>query len=119
MAPLRTKLLAAVPGGEVTPARLGRISPRTLLTLVAAVLAAIATALRLQFAAIYLPLLNDLLKTEPLHLTDLLIVSALSTLGYAAIRLDRIVHRGKPPTRRRTEPQERQDVRLAKPTTGG
>jgi hypothetical protein len=37
MAPLRTKLLAAVPGGEVTPARLGRISPRTLLTLVAAV----------------------------------------------------------------------------------
>jgi glycosyltransferase 2 family protein len=36
---LRTQLLAAVPGGEVTPARLERISPRTLLTLVATVAA--------------------------------------------------------------------------------
>jgi uncharacterized protein (TIRG00374 family) len=36
---LRTRLLAAVPGGEVTPARLERISPRTLLTLVATVAA--------------------------------------------------------------------------------
>jgi glycosyltransferase 2 family protein len=36
---LRTRLLAAVPGGEVTPARLDRISPRTLLTLVATVAA--------------------------------------------------------------------------------
>jgi len=36
---LRTRLLAAVPGGEVTPARLERIRPRTLLTLVAAVAA--------------------------------------------------------------------------------
>ncbi len=36
---LRTRLLAAVPGGEVTPARLERIRPRTLLTLVASVAA--------------------------------------------------------------------------------
>jgi glycosyltransferase 2 family protein len=36
---LRARLLAAVPGGEVTPARLERISPRTLLTLVATVAA--------------------------------------------------------------------------------
>jgi glycosyltransferase 2 family protein len=36
---LRTRLLAAVPGGEVTPARLERIRPRTLVTLVASVAA--------------------------------------------------------------------------------
>ncbi len=36
---LRTRLLAAVPGGEVTPARLKRIRLRTLLTLVAGVAA--------------------------------------------------------------------------------
>jgi uncharacterized membrane protein YbhN (UPF0104 family) len=36
---LCTRLLAAVPGGEVTPARLERIRPRTLLTLVASVAA--------------------------------------------------------------------------------
>jgi Ca2+-transporting ATPase len=59
--------------------------------------AAIAAALGLQFAGLYLPFLNDLLKTKPLTLTDLLIVCALSTLGYAAVRLDRIVHRDKPP----------------------
>jgi glycosyltransferase 2 family protein len=39
MPALRARLLAAVPGGEVTPARLERISPRTLLTLVASVAA--------------------------------------------------------------------------------
>ncbi len=36
---VRARLLAAVPGGEVTPARLERISARTLLTLVATVAA--------------------------------------------------------------------------------
>jgi uncharacterized protein (TIRG00374 family) len=36
---LRARLLAAVPGGEVTPVRLERIRPRTLLTLVASVAA--------------------------------------------------------------------------------
>jgi glycosyltransferase 2 family protein len=36
---VRTRLLAAVPGGEVTPVQLERIRPRTLLTLVATVAA--------------------------------------------------------------------------------
>jgi len=61
-------------------------------------LAAIAAALLLQFAGLYLPILRDLLKTQPLPVTDLLIVCALSTLGYAAVRLDRVLHRGKPPS---------------------
>lgn len=47
----------------------------------------------LQFAGIYLPFLNDLVKTRPLTALDLLVVCALSALGYAAIRLDRIVHK--------------------------
>jgi P-type Ca2+ transporter type 2C len=54
---------------------------------------AVAGALGLQFAALYLPFLNDLLKTTPLSGLDLLVVVALSTLGYAAIRLDRVVHK--------------------------
>ena len=58
-----------------------------------ALLWAVAGALGLQFAALYLPFLNDLLKTQPLTGLDLLVVCALSTLGYAAIRLDRVVHR--------------------------
>jgi P-type Ca2+ transporter type 2C len=57
-----------------------------------ALLWAVAGALGLQFAGIYLPLLNDLLKTQPLAGLDLLVVFALSTLGYAAIRLDRVLH---------------------------
>jgi len=72
-----------------------------------ALLWAVAVALGLQFAGIYLPFLNDLLKTKPLTGLDLLVVFALSTLGYAAIRLDRIVHkdgRWRPGTRRRTLP---------------
>jgi P-type Ca2+ transporter type 2C len=59
--------------------------------------AAVATALLHQFAGLYLPPLRDLLGTEALPITDLIIVCALSTLGYAAIRLDRILHPGKRP----------------------
>jgi Ca2+-transporting ATPase len=58
-----------------------------------ALLWAVAGALGLQFAGIYLPFLNDLLKTRPLTGLDLLVVFALSTLGYAAIRLDRVLHK--------------------------
>ena len=47
---LRTRLLAAVPGGEVTPARLERIRLRTLLTLVATVAAVYLLAGELQRA---------------------------------------------------------------------
>ncbi|UQU62453.1 cation-transporting P-type ATPase [Couchioplanes caeruleus] len=59
-------------------------------------LVAVVAALGLQFAALYVPLLAGLLGTEPVALTDLLIICALSSLGYAAIRLDRVVHPGKP-----------------------
>ena len=45
-----------------------------------------------------MPFLRGLLHTQPLPVTDLLIVCALSSLGYAAVRLDRIVHRDKAPT---------------------
>jgi P-type Ca2+ transporter type 2C len=55
-------------------------------------LVAVAGALALQFAGLYLPPLQDLLGTQPLPLVDLLVISVLSTLGYAAVRLDRIVH---------------------------
>ena len=70
-----------------------------------ALLWAVAGALGLQFAGLYLPFLNDLLKTEPLTGLDLLVVVALSTLGYAAIRLDRVLHPdGRWRSRRRRGP---------------
>ena len=63
-------------------------------------LVAVAGALALQLAGVYLPPLQHLLGTQPLAPTDLLIVCAASTLGYAAIRLDRVIHPTKrpPPT---------------------
>jgi Ca2+-transporting ATPase len=56
--------------------------------------AAVTGALVLQLAGLYLPPLRDLLGTEPLSAADLLIVGALSTLGYAALKLDRFLHPG-------------------------
>src|SRR5213078_2009489 len=58
-------------------------------------LVAVAGALGLQFAGLYLPPLRDLLGTQPLSTVDITVCVVLSTLGYAAIRLDRIVHSGK------------------------
>ncbi|MGR6919305.1 cation-translocating P-type ATPase [[Actinomadura] parvosata] len=55
-------------------------------------LLAVAGAFVLQLAALYLPPLRQLLSTQPLNAGDLLIVTALSVLGYAAARLDRILH---------------------------
>ena len=55
----------------------------------------VAVALGLQFAGLYLPFLQDLLHTQPLSILDLVIVVALSSLGYAAIRLDRVLFRGR------------------------
>jgi Ca2+-transporting ATPase len=55
-------------------------------------LAAVAAALAMQLAGIYLPPLQSLLGTQPLAITDLLIVTTVAGLGYAAIRLDRLVH---------------------------
>ena len=62
---------------------------------------AVAAALALQFAAIYVPILRRLLGTEPLSIRDLLIVCALSTLGYLAIRADRVLHPPRSPADRR------------------
>ncbi|MFI6785934.1 cation-translocating P-type ATPase [Nonomuraea sp. NPDC050383] len=59
-------------------------------------LLAVAGALVLQLAGLYLPPLQELLGTEPLAPGDLLIVGALSILGYAAVRLDRILHPSRP-----------------------
>jgi Ca2+-transporting ATPase len=41
--------------------------------------------------------LQALLGTQPPAVGDLLIVAAASSLGYAAIRLDRLIHRATPP----------------------
>ncbi|WP_330180556.1 cation-translocating P-type ATPase [Nocardia sp. NBC_01503] len=60
-------------------------------------LVAVAAALGLQSAALYLPPLRDLLGTHPLAATDLLIVGGLSILGYVAVRLDRRLHPGESP----------------------
>jgi Ca2+-transporting ATPase len=59
--------------------------------------AAVAVALALQFAGLYLPFLRELLHTEPLTGLDLAVVFLASTLGYAAIRLDRVLFRRKHP----------------------
>jgi P-type Ca2+ transporter type 2C len=63
-------------------------------------LAAVGAAFILQLAGLYLPILRDLLGTEPPAPADLLIVCAVSSLGYAAIRLDRLIHPAKRSARR-------------------
>jgi Ca2+-transporting ATPase len=81
-----------------------------------ALLWAVAGALGLQLAGLYLPFLNNLLKTEPLTGLDLLVVVALSTLGYAAIRLDRVLHPdGRRRPRRRRPDAPRRDEFLPAP----
>jgi Ca2+-transporting ATPase len=72
-------------------------------------LLAVAGALVLQLAGLYLPPLQELLGTEPLAPGDLLIVTTLSVLGYAAVRLDRILHPSGHEAR--PGPQARADVR--------
>jgi len=59
-------------------------------------LAAVAGALLLQLAGLYLPPLQDLLGTKPLTVFDLAVVCALSSIGYGALRLDQILHPGHP-----------------------
>jgi Ca2+-transporting ATPase len=61
--------------------------------------AAVGAALILQLAGLYLAPLQSLLGTQPPAITDLIIVTAVSTLGYFAIRLDRRVHTANRPTR--------------------
>jgi len=91
---LGTTQLAVAAGSRVRPGTLANL----------ALPAAIAASLALQLAGLYVPFLRDLLHTQPLPVTDLLIVGALSTLGYAAVRLDRIVHRGKAPVTAQHQP---------------
>jgi Ca2+-transporting ATPase len=55
-------------------------------------LVAVGAAWLLQLAAVYLPPLATLLRTQPLPLLDLVVVAGLSLLGYAGIRLDRKLH---------------------------
>jgi Ca2+-transporting ATPase len=59
---------------------------------------AVASALLLQVAGLYLPALRDLLETVPLSAAELLTVAALSLLGFAAIVADRRLHPGAPET---------------------
>jgi Ca2+-transporting ATPase len=68
-------------------------------------LVAVAGAFALQLAGVYLPPLRDLLGTQPLSLLDLLIVGAAATLGYVAIRLDRMIHPPKYPPPPRPPPR--------------
>ena len=58
---------------------------------------AAVAALGLQFAGLYLPFLQELLHTQPLTGLDLAVVFLASTLGYAAVRLDRVLFRRKRP----------------------
>ena len=62
-----------------------RVRPGTLANPM--LLAAVAGALALQFAGLYLPFLQELLHTKPLTGLDLLVVFLLSALGDAAVRL--------------------------------
>jgi Ca2+-transporting ATPase len=60
---------------------------------------ALAVALSLQIAGVYLPPLRELLGTQSLHPADLGIACALSAIGYAAMRLLSLVRfsAGPPP----------------------
>jgi glycosyltransferase 2 family protein len=77
---VRTKLLAAVPGGEVTPVQLDRIRPRTLVTLVATVAAVYLLAGELARAS----LASVLRAANPLWI---LVALALSAVTYACAAL--------------------------------
>ena len=54
-------------------------------------LVAVVVAFGLQAAGVYVPLLRDLLGTEPVPLPDLAVVCVVSFAGYVAIRLDRFL----------------------------
>ncbi|MEV7861062.1 HAD-IC family P-type ATPase [Streptomyces hirsutus] len=60
-------------------------------------LIAVGTALSLRAAGVYLPPLQDLLGTEPLSPTDLVIACALSGLGHVVMRLQTGFRPERPP----------------------
>jgi Ca2+-transporting ATPase len=78
-------------------------------------LVAVAGALVLQLAGLYLPLLQRLLGTEALAPIDLFIVAAMSTVGYAAVRIDRVLHRGHETQLRSPAIENRAGRRLREP----
>jgi P-type Ca2+ transporter type 2C len=93
--PWQTLTFLALGATQLTVALGSRARPRTWANPM--LLAAVGVALTLQLAGIYLPVLQDLLGTRSVALGDLLIVAACSSLGYAAIRLDRRIHPTKRP----------------------
>jgi P-type Ca2+ transporter type 2C len=88
--PWQSMALFALGTTQLAVALASRARPRTWANPM--LLVAVAGALLLQFAALYLPPLQDLLGTKPLTPLDLAVVFVLSTIGYAALRLDRILH---------------------------
>ena len=55
-------------------------------------LVAVAGCFVLQIAGLYVPILQTFLHTQPVAPADLAIATTLACLGYAAIRLDRVIH---------------------------
>ncbi|QLY28593.1 cation-translocating P-type ATPase [Nocardia huaxiensis] len=88
--PWQTMAFFALGATQLGAALGSRARPRSLANPM--LLVAVVVALALQVGAVYLSPLQQLLGTESLALADLLIVSALSVLGYAAVRLDRVLH---------------------------
>jgi Ca2+-transporting ATPase len=93
--PWQTLTFLALGATQLTVALGSRARPHTWANPM--LLAAVGVALTLQLAGIYLPVLQDLLGTQSLAIGDLLIVAAVSSLGYAAIKLDRLIHPTKAP----------------------
>ncbi|MGZ8545064.1 MAG: cation-translocating P-type ATPase, partial [Flavisolibacter sp.] len=56
---------------------------------------AVAATFILQMAAIYLPVANDLLKTQPLSINDLLICIILSVVVFHAVEVEKLVKKRK------------------------
>jgi Ca2+-transporting ATPase len=94
--PWQTMTFFALGATQLAVALGSRARPGTLANPM--LLVAVGAGLLLQLAAIYLPLLRELLGTKPMGPVDLLAVIAASSLGYVAIRLDRIIFPTKVPT---------------------
>jgi P-type Ca2+ transporter type 2C len=93
--PWQTVTFFALGATQLAVALGSRARPGTLAN--PSLLVAVAGALVLQLAGVYLPPLRDLLGTQPLAPLDLLVVGAAASLGYAAIRLDRVIHPSRHP----------------------
>ncbi|GAA0711547.1 cation-transporting P-type ATPase [Dactylosporangium roseum] len=92
--PWQTLVFLALGGTQLAVALGSRARPGTRTNPM--LFAAVGSALVLQLAAVYVPPLRELLHTQPVGGADLLLVGAAASLGYAAVRLDRLVGRGAP-----------------------